>query len=302
MVEISQNPSLILTLFVFLHTDLLKNDLIMKTRLLFTWLFCICCMSAIAQTSDLEYLPFSQKNKVWERQIGGIKENLYCYQIDGDTILNGETWQKVYSYIAWQQFNYNYFAAVRDVGNKVYAIAKGSNKPRLLYDFDIEVGRTLRCGIEGTSFGCLLENDEPLDTLLGFRFRNYLIVEKIDTIKSSYTGMEYRRFTLKLNDAYNYPIWGIDEIVWIEGIGSGAGPFSPWQPLPQKGGFSQRCYVGDTYIFGQDLYYEEEYPSVVSSPKSAIKKNSAAYDLDGRQLPKAPQKGVYIQNGKKVKM
>lgn len=272
----------------------------MKTKLQFASVLFAICTLAQAQTSQLEYRPFAVGEKVWDTQIGGIKENLYCYQIDGDTILNGETWQKVYSYIAWPQFNYNYFAAVRDVGNKVYAIAKGSNKPRLLYNFDLKVGNTVKCGVEGANFGCLLDAGEKPDTLLGFPLKYSLRVEKIDTIRSTYTGMEYRRFTLKLNDAYNYPIWGIDEIVWIEGIGSGAGPFSPWQPLPQKGSFRQSCYVGDSYIFGQDLYYEEEYPSVVGSLKPTLKKNSAIYDLDGRQQPKAPQKGVYIVNGKKV--
>ena len=157
----------------------------------------------------------------------------------------------------------------------------------------------MKCGIEGANFGCLLDAGEKPDTLFGFPFKNSLRVEKIDTINSSYTGMEYRRFTLKLVDKYDVRVGGIDDIVWIEGIGSGAGVFSPWQPLPRKG-FIQRCYVGDTYIFGQTLYYEEEDPSVVGSPQTAKKKSSAIYDMDGRQLPKIPQKGIYIQDNKKV--
>jgi hypothetical protein len=272
----------------------------MKTKLQFASVLFSICALAQAQTSQLEYRPFAVGEKVWETQIGGIKENLYCYQIDGDTILNGVTWKKVYSYVAWPQFNYNYFAAVRDVGNKVYAIAKGSSKPRLLYNFDLKVGNTVKCGIEGANFGCLLDAGENPDTLFGFPFKNSLRVEKIDTINSSYTGMEYRRFTLKLVDKYDVRVDGIDDIVWIEGIGSGAGVFSPWQPLPGKGGFIQRCYVGDTYIFGQTLYYEEEDPSVVGSPQAAKMKSSAIYDIDGRKLQRVPQKGIYIQNGKKV--
>lgn len=272
----------------------------MKTKLQFASVLFAICTLAQAQTSQLEYRPFAVGEKVWETQIGPIKENLYCYQIDGDTILNGETWKKVYSYVAWPQFNYNYFAAVRDVGNKVYAIAKGSSKPRLLYNFDLKVGNTVKCGIEGANFGCLLDAGEKPDTLFGFPFKNSLRVEKIDTINSSYTGMEYRRFTLKLVDKYDVRVDGIDDIVWIEGIGSGAGVFSPWQPLPRKGGFIQRCFVGDTYIFGQPLYYEEEDPSVVGSPQAAKKKSSAIYDMDGRQLSQTPQKGLYIRNGKKV--
>ena len=272
----------------------------MKAKLQFTSVLFAICTLAQAQTSQLEYRPFAVGEKVWETQIGGIKENLYCYKIDGDTILNGETWKKVYSYISWSHFNYNYFAAVRDVGNKVYAIAKGSSKPRLLYNFDLKVGNTVNCGIEGANFGCLLDAGEKPDTLFGFPFKYSLRVEKIDTIKYSYNGMEFRRFTLKLVDAYNLRVHGIDNIVWIEGIGSGAGVFSPWQQLPRKGSFQQTCIENRAFIFGEELYYQEENPSVVGSPQAAKKKSSAIYDMDGRQLPQTPQKGIYIQDGHKV--
>ena len=58
-------------------------------------------------------------------------------------------------------------------------------------------------------------------------------------------------------------------------------------------------YGFDENVQGR-VYYEEEYPSVVGSPRETKKKVSAIYDLDGRQLSEAPHKGVYIQDGKKV--
>ena len=146
----------------------------------------------------------------------------------------------------------------------------------------------------------MLDAGEKPDTLFGFPFRYSLRVEKIDTIKYSYNGMEFRRFTLNMVDKYNLGVHGIGNIVWVEGLGSAAGVFSPWQPLPGSGGFIQSCYVGDTYIFGQTLYYEEEDPNVVGSPQAAKKKSSAIYNMDGRQLPQTPQKGIYIQDNKKV--
>ena len=58
----------------------------MKTKLQFASVLFSICALAQAQTSQLEYRPFAVGEKVWETQIGGIKENLYCYQINGETI------------------------------------------------------------------------------------------------------------------------------------------------------------------------------------------------------------------------
>ena len=41
------------------------------------------------------------------------------------------------------------------------------------------------------------------------------------------------------------------------------------------------------------------YTSIVA-PKTTFASNYAIYDLQGRQLTKAPSKGIYIQNGKKI--
>ena len=102
----------------------------------------------MGQTSQLDYSPFALDGKVWDAQVGGIKENVYFYEIDGDTMINGESWKKVYNYVFPKIRFYSYYAAVRDVGNKVYAIAKGSNRPRLLYDFDMKAGNIVQCGID----------------------------------------------------------------------------------------------------------------------------------------------------------
>lgn len=45
---------------------------------------------------------------------------------------------------------------------------------------------------------------------------------------------------------------------------------------------------------------ESNYTPVEGITHSPVKQNGNLYDLQGRRLPQAPQKGVYIQNGKKV--
>ena len=274
----------------------------MKTRHFFAWLMIVYCLAAQAQMEQMEYRPFAQDGKTWESQVGLIMENVYGNRFDGDTIIGGENWKKVYNYYGMPEFNYSYYAAIRDVGNKVYAIAKGSNRPRLLYDFSLKEGYLVKCGKEGNAFGCLLDKDEQPDTLLGFQFVAYLRVERIDTIKAR--GMQHRRFTLTLLDAFKEPFRGeeqvmIGNVVWVEGVGSGAGPFSPWMPLPPKDSFLQSCYIYKTCLFGYPDFYENDETNAVGSTPFMGNGSSIIYNLQGIQMMGKPKKGVYIQNGRK---
>ena len=61
------------------------------------WAMCLFSSMILAQTSN-DYHPFAQDGKRWEIQIGGIKENIYGNKIDGDTLINGVNWKKVYNY------------------------------------------------------------------------------------------------------------------------------------------------------------------------------------------------------------
>lgn len=270
----------------------------MRVKLLFTRILFVYSISASAQSSQLDYRPFAQEAKLWEAQVGLIKENVYGNRIDGDTIINGEMWKKVYNYTFSPDFNYTYYAAIRDAGQKVYAIAKGSTRPRLLYDFGLKVHDMVRCGVEGNAFGCLLDEGEKPDNLLGFPFVSYLRVERIDTIRVR--GLEHRRFTLIMLDAFRERMQTVDKIIWIEGVGSGAGPFSPWMPLPPRGTFFQSCEIDRTCIIGYSDFYENSVTNAISNIQS-YKKIGTIYDLQGRRLMKDPEKGLYIQDGQ-IKM
>jgi hypothetical protein len=261
-----------------------------------------------AQDSHLDYRPFAQDSKTWETQVGGIKENVYGNRIEGDTVINGESWKKVYNYVGFQDFGMTYYVALCDVGQKVYAIAKGSTRPRLLYDFSLKEGNTVRCGMEGNVFCCLLDKGEQPDTLLGFPFESYLKVESIDTI--TYREQAFRRFTLTLLDAYHEPLRNGEEaifgnVVWIEGVGSGAGPFSPWVPLPTEGCIYQGCELNKQYLCTD--FYGNYVPAGIGKIQHQGNVNDASYDLSGHRVSVSSAssvssvlpKGVYIQNGKK---
>ena len=180
------------------------EDGTMKTKRFLIWLLIACCLPAQAQTSDEDYFPFDQEGKTWEIRIGIFKENVFGHCIDGDTLIGGEIWKKVYTYFEVPQIDYSYYAALRDVGKKVYAIAKGSNRQRLLYDFGMKVGDMVRCGAEGNAFYCLLEKGEQPDTLFGFKCETYLRLERIDTIETC--GLKLRRFTLSMLDVFKKKI------------------------------------------------------------------------------------------------
>lgn len=252
----------------------------MRSRFVFAYLLGTFCLVAHAQDRQDDYYPFAQEGKIWKAQVGIIMENQYGNCVDGDTLINGESWKKVYNYHGFPEFNYSYYAAIRDVGKKVYAIAKGSSRPRLIYDFGLKEGQTVRVGIEGNAFGCLLDTDENPDTLLGFQLVSFLRVERIDTIKAN--GFEYRRFILTFLDAFRYPLldkkesenglsYETDNIIWVEGVGSSVGPFSPWLPLPVHHGFNIACYVGKTYLFGSSDFYNtkilKDYRPIVEQGK-----------------------------------
>lgn len=275
----------------------------MKTKIILS-LLCIFSIAVVqAQNEPSEYRPFAEDGKTWKIQVGLIKENIYGSCVDGDTLINGENWKKVYNYVGRPSFGYTYYAAIRDVGKKVYAIAKGSTKPRLLYDFGLKEGDIVRCGIEGNSFVCLNETDEKTDTLYGFPLVSYLRVERIETITAN--GLQHRRFRLSFLDSFHEPLPNeymeeeLENVIWVEGVGSGAGPFSPWLLLPPKYHLIQSCMVNDECIFYGGYFYENSETSAIGNPRYNTNDSGVKHDLQGRRLDGQPAKGIYIKDGKK---
>ena len=269
----------------------------MRARL---FLVCMISCNCVFAQSQVDYRPFVQQDKNWEIQVGLIMENDYCYHIMGDTLIDGENWKKVYNTAAWFFMRDSYYAAVCEKGKKVYAIAKGSTRPRLLYDFGLKEGETVWCGIESNDFCCLLDKDEAPDNLLGFPFNAYLKVEKIDTIEAR--GKEFRRFSLAMYDYFWEPMRMVGSIVWVEGVGSGAGPFSPWLPIPPEESKSLfiDCTDPGRFVFGYSDFYQGSMPAAVSTTHSSKTGPNIVHDLLGRRLRGKPARGIYIQDGRKV--
>ena len=181
------------------------------------------------------YRPYFQEKKAWKTEEDG-KE--YVHYIEGDTVIGGTYWKKVYSNIDGDDFSY--FGAIRQERYKVFAIAKGKDMPHLLYDFSLKVGDKLRCTSEETSYG-------TFDYIAAYDEDDNGWTMELKSIDKIYVGNlgapsydydhEQRRFIFerKKADASS------DVFVWVEGVGSEGGLFHSWRkPTPDS---KTSCYM-----------------------------------------------------------
>ncbi len=141
-----------------------------------------------------EYHPLIEEGKVWTYHYQGFngREFNVGRVIDGDTIIGGLTYKKIYDKIGGQ---YQY--ALREEGKKIYIVHPHYETASLLYDFGKNAGDVID------------ELEHPL------------IVASVDTIDID--GVKFRR--MRVQDA-GQPVekWSNDLInmynFWIEGVGS----------------------------------------------------------------------------------
>ena len=145
-------------------------------------------------------------------------------------------------------------------------------------------------------------NLQPGETLIG-----NTVVERIDTIDVK--GERYRRFTFKN---------GSPTLCWVEGIGhSMFGMVSGINTIISTDGpilemKTLSVYDGDRCIFNADDFTAEaerssvivdftpDDPNGIACLSTDNTSTTSVYDLQGRRLSQKPEKGVYIENGRKV--
>jgi len=95
------------------------------------------------------YHPFPDTNAFWGDKGWNIFNSSICdntrYGINGDTLINGINYKKIYSLSDSTLTNNNsiYFAAIREQNKKVYTVI-GSFPEEILYNFNLNVGDTIR--------------------------------------------------------------------------------------------------------------------------------------------------------------
>lgn len=249
----------------------------------------VYCVTILAQMPNDPFHPMLQEGKKWKTE--NVWEWLptieYDHYIEGDTLIGGKLWKKVYSNM--HGGDYEYFAAITEEGRKVYAIASGKDRIRLLYDFSLQVGAKVGCTSESYgSFDCLVESDEEM------RFQS-MELKSIDTIKVR--GLELRRFIFESyyvdksatrSTSFSYP-----SLVWVEGIGSEGGLFSSWRKASPESRVS--CYVDEEVVFTADDFHIANEPDGIwdKTDTKANADRSFIYTLQGIKTD-TPSKGIHI--------
>jgi len=192
--------------------------------------------------------------------------------IQGDTVIDGIMWKKVYS-------GSQYEKAMREDGRKVYELAKGksSGSQQLLFDFGLQVGER--------QYFTLYENDV-----------RYLEVTAIDHINSE--GIEYRLMKLKQVIEFDGFTADFADCYWIEGIGGDCGIENTcnWSDSAGYTCLLLSCYDNEGCIFTIDALATVG----LTMPKSDQQTDASVYDLQGRRVANTSRPGVIIREGRKV--
>lgn len=236
----------------------------MKGYLLFLMLF------PLALYSQEEYKPLLKDGRCWNHTFVSAARNYNkSLTIQGDTLIGGVTWKKVYN-------GNQYEKALLEDGQKVFELMKGepAESQQLLFNFGLQVG-------ERQHFATLGENEE-----------RYLEVTDIDYINSE--NRKYR--ILKLHQVIKSngeTVYSADSF-WIEGIGSECGIEKPCQWVDVTGYTCQlqTCFDNDECIFNIS-----SMDTGMTMKPADKQKGYHMYDLQGRPTNQAH--GIFIQNGRK---
>ena len=244
-----------------------------------------------ARSECMEYRPMLVDGRCWKYRYHHFEESEgedghtkydetvsdQSYYLDGDTIVGGEEWRKMYCEMNGKR---SYAGAWTEKDLKVYCIQPGSNEQNAELRFDFNF-----LPYEYSSFMT------PLDVAY---------FSHVDTI--SVNGELYLRHNFLERRQ-------LARLSYVEGIGGmhGLYPF----PLP-----SPTCicdyedfvgvFEGDKCIFKPEDFSREGYTSGigrVSNNPRATKHDDAIYSIQGNKVTKSQgdrlPKGVYIQNGRK---
>ncbi|MCX6245447.1 MAG: T9SS type A sorting domain-containing protein [Bacteroidetes bacterium] len=207
----------------------------------------LLAISATAQRST--YHPFPDSNTVWNwhMTVYGFPptDNLYSIIFSGDTLINSVNYHKLKTPYVQQVMKsgmVGYRGAIRQdaPGRRVFIVPAGETAEQLLYDFNMQVGDSVR-GYTETGLN-------PLD-----------VVESIDSVM---VGTDYHK-RWKINTGY--------DIYFIEGIGSTYGliEHSPGT-IVDWASISLTCFQQDGHTLYPDTLID---CPVITSVKSGTKKS-----------------------------
>ena len=243
---------------------------------------CFLILFLANQYSRADYLPFVVEGKTWEVEYRGNWNGwteLEILMLDGDTLINGQTYKKMYG--TWHNSgNVEYKGAFRELDRKVYFLPSSAHEEVLYYDFTLHVGDTYTLFMDkGTAYESECQYEVYVDDTL------YCCEHALHRL-----GLYYP------NEELTYI--GPNIYSWIEGVGSICGP--EFCTVPNWTGsnvYLLSCRIGEQYIYRNT---EMKVESLSPSPGPIRRGDDAMYDLQGRRLNAVPERGLYIQGGRKI--
>ena len=233
--------------------------------------------------------PFLSDGKQWNvlynEFCGPMQPEKYtttCYKIEGDTLLDGFSYKRMYSTIYSDLTNWSLNSILREDDDKVYYREYLADEvftdENLLYDFSLQPGDSI-----------------PIDS-----YNDYLVLDSVcDIVVGNDTLRKY---------CFYYSIDGFhsdDTEFWIEGIGSECGVVHVGDVIMMGGNNTLLCYFYNEELLWHNEYfdtcfynnlgmYENENDNISVYPNPAkdhvrieLSDNSASqsieiYSLDGR--------------------
>ena len=199
-----------------------------------TLLFIACVITSItmlAQGYSEEYRPLVEEGKHWTYDNfmplrPAEYDHYYFYNLKGDTLIAGKKCLKMYSENRANNNSVNYEAALYEENKKVYCFFPGKDEATLLYDFDCEVGDTLR-------------------NIYGLK-QTKAVVKNIQTVDNG--GKAIKTYTVHCYDVMDENYTEEYDIIWIEGVGA-TQDFFGMLPLPGNYNSLSACELN-----GEKLY------------------------------------------------
>lgn len=157
------------------------------------------------------------------------------YGIQGDSLISGDTWRKMYVTSDSLFLNNLEFVGVTRVQNDQVLFLDTLSQLDTLYDFSLELGDSVLYNINGN-------------------YPEWIDILEIDSVLIN--GSHYKRFHFDEPSVSAFD-W-LDE-VWIEGIGSIHGPLFPKYPRKFSSEMPDSMLLTCSFSSGQDVWNNSDY-------------------------------------------
>ncbi|PWH86311.1 T9SS type A sorting domain-containing protein [Brumimicrobium oceani] len=210
----------------------------MKTLLLFSVLLPTLLFGQITNhfsNQDAQWNVATSFTAATQEHPSFVATTTKVYGFQGDSLINGDTWSKIYS-TSDSLFQSNLaFEGLTRVDNDLVLFKKGANPIDTLYDFSLAVGDSVFYDFD--------------------LFTSWIHVEEIQTIQIN--GESYKKFIF--TEPTGPTAFDHLNEVWIEGIGSVHGPLFPLSPRKFSEEIPDSMLLTCSFANNQDFFNHPSY-------------------------------------------